>query len=236
MERLNDSRKLEQIAQRDRSPSVRAAATRRIHEQNLLRRIAQADPDWSVRLAAVQRINDQRVVEERVRTDPSPFVREGAARMVASEDVLRSLVRRESQPSAQAVPVLEPWVITGRLLHEDGSPLSSRKILLVAVEAQTSLPNCRDCPDAPSAVTSANGSFRFELRKDKLGPRQALTLADTQRRGTRGAAAKRKSSQAVDSNGPKPNPSRPTHRQTPKTRLTCAFLGHKATRADLRPR
>jgi hypothetical protein len=97
--------------------------------------------------------------------------------MVASEDVLRSLVRRESQPSVQAVPVLEPWVITGRLLQEDGSALSGQKILLVSLESQTDLPNCRDCPDAPSAVTSANGSFRFELRKDKLAARQAFTLA-----------------------------------------------------------
>jgi hypothetical protein len=129
-------------------------------------------------LAAVQRINDQRVVEERVRADPSPFVREGAARMVASEDVLRSLARRDSQPSSQAVAASESWVITGRLVDQDGSPFAKQKILLLGVEQHTHLPqDCRDCADAPSAETGANGSFRFELRKDKLGPRQAFTLA-----------------------------------------------------------
>ncbi len=69
-------------------------------------------------------------------------------------------------------------MITGRLLDEDGSPLSKQKILLLGVDRHTNLPqDCHDCSETPSAETGANGNFRFELRKDKLAPRQAFTLA-----------------------------------------------------------
>jgi hypothetical protein len=172
VERLTDPRKLERIARHDPSPAVRAAATRLIHEQSLLQQIAQSDQDWSVRLAALQRVYDQRLVEERVRIDPSPFVREAAARRVANEEILKSLARPENQPSP---PAVTPWVITGRLLHENGSPLAKQEILLLATESATALP--QDCPDCASGQSSSDGSFRIELPRDLFAPGQALTLA-----------------------------------------------------------
>ena len=178
VERLGESRKLDRVARNDPSPAVRAAATRQIHDQSLLKRIAQTDPDWSVRLAALQRVYEQSVVEELAKADLSPIVREAATRVVAREDILKSLARREEPPPIQADPVSESWIITGRLLREDGSPVSRETILLVGVEKGSNLPqDCRDCSEAPSVETGTNGNFRLELRRDQVVPRQALTLA-----------------------------------------------------------
>jgi hypothetical protein len=178
VERLGESRKLDRVARHDPSPAVRAAATRQIHDQSLLKTIAQTDLDWSVRLSALQRVYEQSVVEELAKGDLSPIVREAATRVVAREDTLRSLARSEEPSSVQAAPVLDSWVITGRLLHEDGSPLSRQKILVLGVEKHTNLPqDCRDCSETPSAETGTNGNFRLELRRNTLVPHQAFTLA-----------------------------------------------------------
>ena len=105
-------------------------------------------------------------------------MREAATRVVASEDILKSLARREEPPPIQADPVSESWIITGRVLREDGSPFSRQKILLVGLEKHSNLPqDCRDCSETPSAETGTNGNFRLELRRDQFTPRQALTLA-----------------------------------------------------------
>ena len=131
-----------------------------------------------MRLAALQRVYEQSVVEELAKTDLSPIVREAATRAVASEDILKSLARPEESSSIQAAQVSESWIITGRLLREDGSPFSRQKILLVGLEKLSNLPqDCHDCAETPSAETGTNGNFRLELRRDQVIPRQALTLA-----------------------------------------------------------
>jgi hypothetical protein len=156
---------------------VRAAATRQIHDQSLLKRIAQTDPDWSVRLAALQRVYEQKVVEELAKTDLSPFVRQAATRVVANEDILKSLARREEPPLAQADPVSDSWVITGRLLREDGSPLSRQRSFWSVWRNTATFRKIAATVLKHHRLKPHQWQFSTRVEKDKLTPRQTLTLA-----------------------------------------------------------
>ena len=70
------------IALEDKSPSVRANATRHITSQETLMRIATSDNSWNVRIEAIKRITDKETLSKIATEDEDWFVREVAAERI----------------------------------------------------------------------------------------------------------------------------------------------------------
>ncbi|NIM18215.1 MAG: hypothetical protein GTO45_39950 [Candidatus Aminicenantes bacterium] len=131
VKRLEDRKKLSDIAKNDNNFEVRIAAVEKSSDQKMLSDIAKNDNNFEVRITAIKKISDQKLLSEIAKNDKECKVRETAVEKLEDQSMLAGIARMDEDRNVRntAMEKLTDQKVLADILKKEKVGFIRKKIL-----------------------------------------------------------------------------------------------------------